>query len=161
MLWTMWKTKYLIFFWTNISLISAEFFCDDGGRYWCGNVCVGANRNYTCSCGDKSFDASSYDYNLVCISDTNCFINASGKIPVFIHDIAILYLSIKGYASCPNGTIEEEPFYYSGCCHVSSVSTSSVPCRSESEEYICSDIKGNSLFCRGMSLWAQTCDEWV
>ena len=86
----MWKTKYLIFFWTNISLISAEFFCDDGGRHWCGNVCVGANRNYTCSCGDKSFDVSIYGNNLVCVSDTNCFIDALGKKVKFLYSFMIL-----------------------------------------------------------------------
>ena len=138
----MWKTKYLFFFWTNISLISAEFFCDNDGSFWCGNVCFGGFApSYICSCGEKSFNASIYN-NLVCISDANCFIDTSGKI-----------------ASCPNGTVEEGPFYYSGYCHVESVVRSSVPCMTESEGYICSDIKVDTLFCRGMSFWAQTCDE--
>ena len=60
-----------------------------------------------------------------------------------------------------NGTIEIQPFYHQGICHVKETLYVSVPCQNRKGEYTCSRVLSDDMFCRGFSVSLQTenCEE--
>ena len=73
----------------------------------------------------------------------------------------VIFGTFVGDVTCINGTIEIEPFYHQGICHVKDTDYNSVPCQNWKGEYTCSKILHDDLFCRGFSVSLETenCEE--
>ena len=72
------------------------------------------------------------------------------------------FQNVPESVECMKGTIENEPFYHQGICHVGNPALLlSIPCQNRIGEYNCSEELPHYYFCRGFSVSLETenCEE--
>ena len=122
---------FLLIGFATIALTSSFKNCSENNLIICGDTC--ATYGWICDCGEKSYRMGQ---GFVCISNSDCMLE-------------------KGKIKCDNGTIETEPFYHQGNCYVEYIYDTSVPCKSGSDEFTCSERYSRDYVCKGFSFGAK------